>query len=180
MRSRRNPPRKGLFGVFGRSRSAGAPNTSIAADDLVPPAIENDPEFRPARRARRDGPAGEDPRYYVRLVANPFLAAFTVLLWIVLLRWLWSARIPPFVQPMVIFGMIAGLFAPFLFLHYHCLDCGATGRIASWQDHECEAVALRRRERKRRMFRGPTPPMQVVLWLWVCVVVAFLVSRAFL
>jgi hypothetical protein len=129
--------------------------------------LERDPEFRTPTPAERLIPYDAEPQAYLRLVANPFLSVFAFLLWLVAMRWLLRADIPGPLAPLAILFGVGGLVAPFLLLHYHCLDCGGTGRISRWRDHTCPSVIQRRREGRIRSIRGPTPPFQVVLWLWV-------------
>jgi hypothetical protein len=148
--------------------------------EAVQPPVERDPEFRPPISGERAIAYDDDPRYYLRLVANPFLSVFAFLAWLFLTRWVFRLSLPGFLEPLRILFVFGGLVAPFLLLQYHCLDCGKTGRISRWQDHACAAVLDRRRRRRRRTLRGPTPPIQIVLWLWLALVVGFVLGRSFL
>src|SRR5262245_51062076 len=60
----------------------------------------------------------------------------------------------------VLLWLIPGLF------QYHCLDCGRIGRLSRWREHTCVRSSWRRAAGRPRLFRGPPPLVQVVLWLW--------------
>jgi hypothetical protein len=108
------------------------------------------------------------PESYQRLMANPFLGAFGFIAWIVALGWLLKVRdrFAPPVIPIVVVVMISALLLPPRLFHYHCLDCGATGRLWAWRRHVCHASAERRRLGRPRRWRWPSPPVQVLFWLW--------------
>lgn len=107
------------------------------------------------------------PGDHERLVANPFLALAGLLLVLVVADHL-NARVEPGYRVLVGFGLLAAFvrLAPRL-LHVHCLDCGATGRLSAWGEHACDAVLERRRAGARRLIRGPSPPIQVILWFYL-------------
>jgi hypothetical protein len=115
------------------------------------------------------------PESYQRLVANPFLGFFAIVAWVLGVLILFKGVLGPF-TPMAALLMLAALaLLPPLF-QYHCLDCGATGRLTEWRRHMCPSVAERRLEGRTRRLRGPAPPIQVLLWLWV--LMALIVAAA--
>jgi hypothetical protein len=138
----------------------------VTTVDPAPP--ERDPEFHTPVEPRLIV-LDHAPETYQRLVANPFLAGAGFLFWLALV-----ARLVGHVEvvknpatPFIALGIIVVLFAIPRLLQYHCLDCGVTGRLAHWRRHVCAASAERRRQGRPRRLRGPTPPTQVILWLWV-------------
>ena len=184
MSERLNPRRAGIL----QRSLAPRPPPGLYPDkrslEPVPPPVERDPDFRSPVPAERWIAFDDDPRYYLRLVANPFLSVFAFLAWLVVTRWLFGLNLPGPLEPLRILAVFAGFVAPFLLLHYHCLDCGQDRRSdftrLAQQDHACAAVLERRRHRRRRLLRGPTPPIQIVLWLWLALVLAFVIGRGFL
>ncbi len=65
-------------------------------------------------------------------------------------------------------------------LQYHCLDCGATGRLTRWRDHLCGPVRLRSQAGGPLRVRGLSPVAQTVLWFYVLIigaVVGFIMTR---
>ncbi len=94
-----------------------------------------------------------------RLVANPFLA---VLAWIVVFGLLRESLKR---QNLALFmTAIILLFVAFLFLQFHCLDCGTTGWLLRSRAHACPAVVARRQSQAVRRFRGPGLKLQLVAW----------------
>ncbi len=138
-------------------------------EESVGPPIQHDPEFEfPASFTLR--PPLEAPETYLRIVANPFLGIFGFLGWLRVLMWVISLPMAPeMLAPMTpIIGMVfLGCLwvLPALF-QYHCLDCGGTGRLSRWREHSCPQSAWRRQSGRGRLFRGPTPGVQLVLWFW--------------
>ncbi len=61
-------------------------------------------------------------------------------------------------------------------LQYHCLDCGATGRLFRWKWHACPSVRARQQTGRPRRFRGPNPVLQTVLWVYILMGLAILGS----
>jgi hypothetical protein len=112
---------------------------------------------------------------YQRLVANPFLGILALVGSFVAIRM--ACETERFDVVMVATGTI--VFARW-FLQFHCLDCGATGRLSRWRQHACPAVVFRLATRCPRRFRGPTPPTQTALWLVTLVlgIAALLLYRA--
>lgn len=108
------------------------------------------------------------PESYQRLLANPFLGAFGFIAWIAALGWLlgFRDRVGPLMIPILGVGAVVAFFLPFRLFQYHCLDCGATGRLWAWRRHICHASAERRRLGRPRRFRWPSPPGQLLLWFW--------------
>jgi hypothetical protein len=139
---------------------------SRSGDGAVLP-VERDPEFRPSQPPARVIEYDDDPRYYLRVVVNPFLSAFVFLVWWALIEWLGQVHWPVLLFPLMIALVMGGLVAPLLLLQYHCLDCGSAGRLSHWTSHWCAAVRDRRRARRRLKWRGPSPVVQIMLWFWV-------------
>jgi hypothetical protein len=126
------------------------------AGSAIPPGVHDHQIDNVPRRFRRRPPA-LDP--YQRLVTNPFLAFLGWILWFALVRLsLRSGLLPYF------FAAIASFILPAFLLQYHCLDCGRTGRLARWREHACERVLARQAAGRPRWIRGPTPPVQALLW----------------
>ena len=73
--------------------------------------------------------------------------------------------------------LAAAYFLPRLF-HYHCLDCGRTGRLTRWKRHVCPEVARRIVEGRPRRLRGPGPLAQTLLWGYVLAVILVLASAS--
>src|SRR5262249_22139577 len=146
-----------------------------AVEPAVPP--ERDPEFR-GQVEPRLLEIDYAPEAYLRLVANPFLALFALIAWVGLaalaFRRGFDGTNSVFIPAFVIVMVVLLLRIPVL-LQSHCLDCGATGRLAHWRRHACPAAAARRRSGRPRPLRGPTPPTQVILWLWLLLTVGIVV-----
>ena len=110
----------------------------------------------------RRPPAGrsvyaDDPRAYQRLVVNPFLAFLALIGWVALMRFGYRERL----LPAFLLAQVLPVLAYFA-VQYHCLDCGATGRLSRWKDHACESVVARRLAGRPRRFRGPNPRSQML------------------
>ena len=120
----------------------------------------HDPEFDPAP-ARRSILYDDDPRAYQRLVVNPFLALLALIGWVALMRFGYRERL-------LLAFLLAQLLpvVAFFVVQYHCLDCGASGRLSRWKDHACESVVARRLAGRPRRFRGPNPRSQMLLWIY--------------
>lgn len=139
---------------WGRRRSPPTERTPAAPD----------PEFQPALPVRLVDP-DEIPEHAQRLLANPFLALLGLVFWFGLVRYTIATGFAGPLTPMLLLLLIVSLgLLPFL-LQYHCLDCGATRNLSGWRRHSCTKVFERRLSGRRRAFRGPNPPLQVVLWL---------------
>jgi hypothetical protein len=122
------------------------------------------------------------PGDYLRILSNPFLGLLGLLGWFVVVRWLIAAlrRSPELtvpLSPILVVLVVAALFGltPALF-QYHCLDCGATGRLSRWRTHLCPASNLRRQSGRHRWLRGPSPFVQNIIWFWL-VLTALIVLR---
>jgi hypothetical protein len=121
-----------------------------------------DPEFDPVPVAPvrlRDF----NPVDYQRLVVNPFLAAFLLMVWWLSTRWLLiRGPFPPLSVAMIIL-------LPFLghAVQYHCLDCGQTGSYRRRHRHACNAVIMRWNERRRPRFPIPSARTQLVVWAYL-------------
>lgn len=130
------------------------------------PTPERDYEFRnPASVGAPTDP--ERVEDYQRLVANPFLGFLGIVAWcfafVVLLRF----PSPLLVLALVCAWIIVGKrLMPFLF-HFHCRDCGATGFLSDWRKHICPAIAERKSKGRAVHLRGPSPPLQIVLWFYL-------------
>jgi hypothetical protein len=121
-----------------------------------------DPEFNadPAAPVRlRDF----DPSDHQRLVANPFLAVFLLLVWWFLALWLLLRG--PF-PPLAVASVIPLILLPRA-LQYHCLDCGRTGSYTRRHRHACTAVVVRWNERRKPRFPIPSAETQLVFWWYV-------------
>ena len=136
-----------------------------------PPPLRADPEFRPAF-SERAMPRTTDPGAYRRVLANPFLGIIGVGAWLWALRFLvtggnaFTGR-----ATLLSIGLpVAAWFLPRLF-QYHCLDCGRTGPLRRWKRHVCPDVARRIIEHRPRRRRGPSPMVQLLLWLFVLVAI---------
>jgi hypothetical protein len=138
--------------------NAAPPTTGTATDTGL-----HDRELdlpRRAPRRRRIRVEGLEP--YQRLVANPFLAVLGLIGWYALMAYvLRGRRIDLFFPSLGSLGLVIFLF------QYHCLDCGATGRLTRWRGHCCAAVKARRDAGRRHRFRGPSPWAQTVVMLLV-------------
>jgi hypothetical protein len=121
----------------------------------------------------REGlPSGVAPERYLRVLANPFLACAGLVAWLLVVDWLRRlyVRDPQLMgplAPLLVILALVGLFGlvPRL-LHFHCLDCGRTGPLSRWREHSCSLSNLRRQAVRPRRLRGPSPFVQVILWLW--------------
>jgi hypothetical protein len=148
-----------------------------AEDRPIPRPIERprhhdpgfDPEFDSHRPWRTPPRRILFPEEYQRLVANPFLALVGLMVGVAGLRQAVAAR----ALPLLVMGLIvvAGSVA---LLHYHCLDCGRTGWIFRWRRHACDRVVERQRAGTVRRFRGPNPTLQLVVWAYILLGLAFL------
>lgn len=112
-------------------------------------------------------PYDGSPELYLRLVANPFLAALGLLGWVLVMGMIIRGGPGPY-SPLAALLTLASLALLPRLLHYHCLDCGRTGQLTAWRRHVCPGVVARRFDGRDRRFRGPTPYIQVLLWLWLC------------
>jgi hypothetical protein len=124
----------------------------------------------------------DSPEYYLRLIANPFLAILAFLAWLGALVWLCHLDldrelIGPMV-PIIAVVFLFGLWKIGSLFQYHCLDCGKTGRMSRWREHVCVPSALRRQAGRVRRFRGPSLFVQVVLWLWGLLALGLVVRSA--
>lgn len=135
--------------------------------DLVRSASPPDPEFRSTRPGLVLGGLGSEPEAYLRLLANPFLGFTYLLVWVTALYQSTFGLFAGALTPVLVTVLLFGLWLIPMFMQYHCLDCGKTGRLSHWRNHSCLPSVVRREVGKRRRFRGPTPVIQVVLWIWL-------------
>jgi len=117
-----------------------------------------DPDFdlpptRPARYSLESIEANQ------RLVCNPFLGCFALVVIYALIRT--GLRWHNLTSFLTAIGL---LFVPFLLFQYHCLDCGATGWLIRSRRHVCSAVVARLQNEGVRRPRGPSIPIQTTAW----------------
>jgi hypothetical protein len=120
-------------------------------------------------------PRDEPPETYLRVVANPCLPIALLFLGLALTQASMRDGERPSTMGSKVGTFLALCVAPVVvglpwLIHYHCLDCGATGAIRRWKDHVCPKVAERRALHRPRRFRGPEPRVQLALWLWALAV----------
>ncbi len=123
----------------------------------------HDPEFDAPRVVRHGAPNRDRPPHdYQRLVANPFLAFFGFVVW-------FGAFVHgPLTERLGLNMLVISSVVLVLFLfQYHCLDCGATGHLGSWREHNCLGVQGRMLAGTPHWFRGSTPDTQTVTWVIV-------------
>ncbi len=139
-------------------------------------ATAPDPEFGSYHSGPMFGGLDGDAEGYLRVVANPFLAFCYLTAWLVVMYKTVAEGFAGPLTPMLLAMMIAALWLTPHFIHYHCLDCGGSGKLLKWRRHVCHAVVQRRDAGMPRRLRGPSPPLQVVLWLWVLLALAMVVN----
>jgi hypothetical protein len=127
-------------------------------------------------------PLDAPPEAYLRIVANPFLGFGWFLAVFLGLAFAFQGHLPfehetRMTAFLVVVFLLFSLFAAPRVVHYHCLDCGATGRLTRWRQHLCPRVAERRLLRQPRRVRGPAPRVQVFLWLWFFAIVLIIAMR---
>ena len=137
----------------------------------IPPA-SRDPDFGSSPlTAQQIADTVIDPGAYLRVLANPFLGLMGFVIWLMIGGWLLEAFLrnreltAPLIPLVTVVYGASLVLVPRLF-HYHCLDCGGTGRLKEWRRHVCPTSAARRLLGESRRFRGPPPGAQVILWLW--------------
>lgn len=149
------------------------PISEPAHPPLAHPPLDLDRDFDfDSTIQARDAQVDHSPELYLRVVANPFLGLSAFLVWLAAMK-------------AVILDGVAGLLAPIAVLvllpclalipgrfQYHCLDCGRTGKLSQWSRHVCPRVVERRLEGRVRRVRGPSPTVQVILWLWLLMALA--------
>ncbi|MDB5350414.1 MAG: hypothetical protein JWN86_1661 [Planctomycetota bacterium] len=135
-----------------------------------------DPEFVSQRPGLLSGGLGTEPEVYLRVVANPFLGFLYLVVWLVALYHSSFGEFAGPLTPMLLVMMTASLALLPNFMQFHCLDCGGTGRFLRWRKHVCQRAMERRDSGRPRRFRGPSPPLQVVLWLWALVAFAMMLN----
>ena len=118
-----------------------------------------------ATTSERNLPYEAQPEMFLRLVANPFLGVFALMVWFGLMYLIVRGVAGAFSTLALLLGLATLALLP-RFLHYHCLDCGRTGLLTEWKRHVCPSVVARRFEGRARRWHGPTPTVQVLLWLW--------------
>jgi hypothetical protein len=141
-------------------------------EPIATPPPQRDPEFTYSGiDTGGNQPVPVAPQQYLRVVANPFLGLVGLLVWAMVVLKFGSllqqhAELYGPLTPIIALILLASLaLLPHLF-QFHCLDCGATGRLGRWRRHACAPSALRRSTGQPRRFHGPTPLVQIILWLW--------------
>ena len=136
------------------------------------PPPTRDPEFGVVNLGLQlHDPDDLQPEAFLRIVANPFLGTFGLLVWLMALIWfgrLWQ-RNPDLISPLapiLAVLLLASLWLVPALFHFHCLDCGRSGRLSSWRGHVCPASAMRRLAGRPRRLRGPSPFVHIILWFW--------------
>lgn len=144
------------------------------------PSPHRDPEFGLLAVGPSElVPSDIAPESYLRIAANPFLGLAGLVAWLMVGKWFLTVlkRSPELIGPLapiLVILLIASLWLlPYLF-HYHCLDCGGSGRLSRWTRHACPTSVYRRLAGRPRRWRGPTPFTQIVLWLWLALSLAVL------
>ena len=118
-------------------------------------------------------PPGLDPADGQHLVVNPFLAVAALAGWAWMTLRLFRGAFPPLALiPTLLLGWL-----PFL-VHYHCLDCGATGPYPRWRRHACPAVVRRAQRAQVGWLAWPRAWSQLVVWLYVLGAAGFLLALA--
>ncbi len=109
-----------------------------------------------------------DPRDYQRLVVNPFLAVFVLVLLPKLFRWLIESVS---LAPVALLLTVPLLLLPRL-IQFHCLDCGQTASYHRSKDHACHQVLNRYHQDRETKF--PHAWLQLIIWGWILGSVAVL------
>lgn len=148
---------------------------SVDAERPNLPAVP-DPEFGSYHASPLAGGLESDPESYLRLVANPFLGFVYLTAWLGVMYKTVAEGFAGPLTPMLLAILIAALWLIPHFMQYHCLDCGATGKLLRWKKHLCHRPMQRREAGRPRAFRGPSPPLQIVLWLWTMLLLALFVN----
>jgi hypothetical protein len=79
-----------------------------------------------------------DPPEHQRLVVNPFLAVFGLVVLRSFTLWLFRESVP-----LATVGTLGLMVLLPTLIQYHCLDCGKTGRYSRRARHACPAVLAR-------------------------------------
>jgi len=136
------------------------------------PGLTHDSDLDPPpQRGAVDDQPPLLPQEYQRLVANPFLAIFALIGCVHSVQQAFSTRTFAWLGLAVFCLLAAGCL-----LHYHCLDCGATGTLLLWKRHACPSVLARRQTGRVRRLRGPNPVVQTVLWGYLLVALGILAA----
>ena len=146
----------------------------ISPPSTDPPARPRpDPEFAADPFPVAALPADFAPADHQRLVVNPFLAVAGLVGWAWATRQLFRSALPPL-------ALVPSLPLPWLpfLVHFHCLDCGATGPFPRWRRHACPPVVARSRRDRRGWFglRWPRARTQLVAWCYALGLAALLLA----
>lgn len=119
----------------------------------------HDPELDlPVSGQGRPMPAGPIDGYR-RILANPMLSALVSVLAIMLIRS--AVRRGEFLG--FFFG-VGFLLLSFLFIQFHCLDCGATGWARKLDRHACPHAVARWHSGRRGWLVLPSLRFQLTAW----------------
>jgi len=121
-----------------------------------------DPDFEASPGAPPVRLRDFDPLEYQRLVVNPFLAVFGLVVVVRVGAWLAETRYPA----LAMLAVVPLAFLPLL-IQYHCLDCGQTGSYVHRDRHACPAVGARWNHGSRSRARFPSGWAQLVVWGWI-------------
>jgi len=141
----------------------------------------SDPDFQPTVAPPRLAVADDAPEDYLRILANPFLAFCGFMIWLKALVSLFGLKanreLYGPLAPIIAIVFLAALWGLRSLLQFHCLDCGKTGRYLNWREHECLRSTERRYTGSYRRWRGPSPFIQLVMWLWGLLIFGAIVMR---
>jgi hypothetical protein len=140
-----------------------------ARDAVVDPGqgtFDRDVDSQPGRPPRV--PIESLPEYQ-RIVVNPFLGVLTWLVMFALIR----AGVRSQSSTLFLIGLSL-LFVAFVFLQFHCLDCGATGWLFRYRRHACPSVVARYQNREVGRFRVPNVKIQMTIWFYLLAGALFL------
>ncbi len=158
--------------TFQRDQAGPMNRATSTHDPELDPPFSLQATARPRPRAGRRPLLPEETQ---RLVANPFLAVVGY----IALAWLLPFAYLHHNFPLVVVSC-AGFVVTTRLFHYHCLDCGATGRLGLWRHHACTTVQMRRSLGIVRRWRGPNPTVQTGIWIILIFSVAVLGVVAYL
>jgi hypothetical protein len=131
-----------------------------------------DPDLDPARPGSLPpGPAPLGFEDFQRLVTNPFLAVFWLIILFGLMREALAMKSLPLLGVTTCGFLVLGHL-----VQYHCRDCGSTGPIFRWRSHACTSVLARQQTGRARRIRGPNPSVQLVLWVYALIAGGILVA----
>ena len=143
----------------------GAPADPMSGHALHDREIDDAPSPRVSARTR------VVHQSYQRLIANPFMAMLAIIAWFAAVRQtVLMKRLDLFGLAVLSLGLVVFLF------QYHCLDCGATGRLMRWREHACEAVRRRSQTGQMPRYHLITPVAQTLAWFYLLILVVLAVA----